>query len=143
MTTQWWFIIRIKRTTAHEIYAYLSPNIRRKPVHRVQWDRQTQKHHTIWMVIRHTQHCNTNHSRNWAQIVLLVYIIRPNINTFITYNYIWFAPTCFDVNTSSSVIWLSDEQRTNDSNPLYTLTSTSHHTTQFHNSSVDTRHAQP
>ena len=25
-----------------------------------------------------------------------------NINILITYNYIWFAPTCFDVNTSSS-----------------------------------------
>ena len=25
-----------------------------------------------------------------------------NINTLITYNYIWFAATCFDVNTASS-----------------------------------------
>ena len=36
---------------------------------------------------------------------------------------------------------LIDEQRINDSNPLYCLANTSHHTKQYHNSSVDTGQA--
>ena len=111
------------------------------------------------------QHHSLSHKWSWflATIMLQIYLwyhillripsfmelsssfdqLLHNINTFITYSYIWFAPTCFNVNTSSSVIWLSDEQRNNDSNPLYSMANTSNHTTQFHNSSVDTRHAQP
>ena len=38
---------------------------------------------------------------------------------------------------------LINEQRTNISNPLYSLASMSYHTRQFHNSSVNTRQAQP
>ena len=38
---------------------------------------------------------------------------------------------------------LLDEQKINESNPLYSLANTSHHNTQFHNNSVDTRHTQP
>ena len=37
---------------------------------------------------------------------------------------------------------LIEQQRTNESNPLYSLANTSHHTKQFYSSSVDTRHSQ-
>ena len=35
-------------------------------------------------------------------IIYLYDQVLHNINTLITYNYIWFAATCFDVNTSFS-----------------------------------------
>ena len=38
---------------------------------------------------------------------------------------------------------LIDEQRTNDFNSLYSLANVTHHTTQFHNRSVDTGQSRP